>query len=239
MDRSAVAPGTVRELRPREQVLSDLEDVVLQRGLRAGDPLPNEHTLAQSLRVSIFQVRDGVSALEALGVLHRKPDGTRVIGSRSSAARADLLRLRMSLTEFPTGNLVDVRIQLETCAVRRAASEAAPEHLARLRGLVDAMEDPSISREQFEDLDDRFHTGITEAADNALVSELVHALNDAFVAARTAAFATIADWATTRRRLVAEHRDILTALATGEGDRAAAHLRRHIADFYAAAQHRC
>lgn len=61
----------------------------------------------------------------------------------------------------------------------------------------------------------------------------MHTFRDAVAASRNAAFAAITDWAPTRRRLVAEHRHILNALANGAGEQAATHLHHHIANFYA------
>lgn len=234
-DRPAVVETrTVPGLHPREEVLSKLENLILQQKLRAGDSLPDEDVLARALGLSVFQVRDGISALAALGILDVQPDGTRMIGRQEGSARPDLLRLQMSLTEFPTQDLLDVRLQLETCAARRAAIEATPAQLGCLHKLVQAMCEPHISRERFTDLDDRFHAGITEATTNALGAELMHALRDAFAEVRTAAFAQITDWRSTQHDLIAEHRHILTALANGEGEEAAAQLHHHIADFYAA-----
>lgn len=233
-DRSANADTrTTPERRPRVKALSDLRNVILQQKLRTGDPLPNEDLLAHSTGMSIFHVRAGVKALAALGILEVQSDGTSIISGQDSSTRTDLLRQQMALTEFSPRDLVDVRVQLETCAARRAALDATPAQLARLHELVQAMRAPHINRAQFNDLDDQFHAGIAAATTNALAAELMHALRDACADMRAATFAEVTDWTPTKRHLVAEHRRILTALANGEGEEAAAQLQHHIAGFYA------
>lgn len=230
-DRSA----SVSYLRTAEQIVGDLGNAILRQGLRAGDALPQEQQLARSLGVSRSRVRAALETLESLGLVETRPEGPRVVGGCGSFAMSNLVRLRMSLAEFGMRDLMQVRVQLETCAARRAAFEADPENLAHMRDLLVRMRGPGISRQRFQELDGRFHTAITEASANALTAGLMRALHDAFVAARTAACAPIVDWARTVGQLDHEHQSILTALEHGAGERAAERISSHIENFYAAA----
>lgn len=222
-------------LRAPEQVVGDLGDTILRQGLRAGDALPRERQLARSLGVSRSRVRAALETLESLGLVETRAEGHRVVGGRGSFALSSLVRLRMSLAGFGMRDLMQVRVQLETCAARRAAVEASPENLAHLRDLLIAMREPEISRHRFQELDGQFHTAITEASANALTARLMRALHDAFTAARTAACAPIVDWARTVGQLDHEHQCILTALENGAGERAAERVSSHIENFYTAA----
>ncbi|MFI5606434.1 FadR/GntR family transcriptional regulator [Amycolatopsis sp. NPDC051903] len=227
-------PDNVRYLGSPGQVLAGIQDWILTAHLRAGDPLPAERELARALGVGSGRLREGVRALEAAGVLEPAADATAaaVVAEAPADALHKLLRLHLSLSRFGTGDLMSIRIELERSSATRAARSALPDDLTPLREITGEMGRPGVTRGQFRELDSAFHLGLARAASNDLAAVLLASLGDAVGDEMTAGYARTADWPATARQLADEHTWILDAIETGDPDRAAAEVTRHIAGFY-------
>ncbi|MGV9854348.1 FadR/GntR family transcriptional regulator [Streptomyces endocoffeicus] len=227
---------TVRRFRTHEQVLTQIQEKILEGRLRIGDRLPSERELVEALGVSRNSVREALRVLESMGIVDAhvgsgRDAGSRVAG-RSTDALGNLLRLHMALAQFQLGDLVDVRIELERLAVNRAAAEAGAGELKGLHALTAAMAEPGLDHERFHELDSEFHIGLARASHNALAADLMQALRDAVKTEMMAAFAQVEDWEATVAGLTAEHRAILAAVEEGRGEEAAELVTRHIRTFY-------
>jgi DNA-binding FadR family transcriptional regulator len=229
---------TVRRVRTHEQVLTQIQEKILRGRLRVGDRLPSEREFVEALGVSRSSVREALRVLESMGIVDAHVGSGRDAGStvagRSTAALSNLLRLHMALSQFRLDDLVEIRIQLERLATSRAASEATPEDVERLRSIIDDMARPGVDHEQFHELDSEFHITIARASHNALAADLMQALRDAVETEMKAAFARVDDWNSMVCHLTEEHRGILTAIESSDGDLAAERVTEHIANFYRA-----
>lgn len=235
------AGATWRPLTPMrtyERVLEQIEDQIMTGNLGVGDRLPPERELATMLGVSRAAVREALRVLEAQGVLRRPQVGTgpesgSVIAGTPSGGLARLLRLHVGLANFPVGDVVEARTTMERASARLAAEHATPEHLALLRSLLDDMDSPDLSKEDFNDLDTRFHVVLAEAAGNRLVADMTIALREAMRHTLLAAFERVEDWAGATAALRTEHRAVYEAVAAGDGRAAADLVEAHIRRFYA------
>src|SRR3954468_20737014 len=121
--RQPHAEGRIRHRTMAEFALEQLREAIILGELPAGTPLRLDE-LARSLGMSISPIREAVRQLEALGLAKHVPhQGARVLDF-------DIDELR---------DLFEVRLTLESLAVRRAAVRIsddeiaiAREHLARL-----------------------------------------------------------------------------------------------------------
>jgi GntR family transcriptional repressor for pyruvate dehydrogenase complex len=229
---------TVRRIRTHEQVLTQIQEKILDGRLRVGDRLPSERELVQALGVSRNSVREALRVLESMGIVDAHVGSGRDAGStvagRSTDALSNLLRLHMALAQFHLDELVDVRIELERLAVSRAAAEADDAELAELRALTTAMAEPELDHERFHELDSEFHIRLARASHNALAADLMQALRDAVETEMMSAFSRVRDWDTTVAALAAEHREILALVEAGKGEEAARLVAQHIRGFYEA-----
>lgn len=222
----------VRHLGSRSQVLTGIQEWILNEHLRAGDEMPPERDLAHSLGVGTVSIREAFGVLESLGVLEPSPTGEVVAAAKPATALDKLLRLHVSLSGFDVTDLMSIRIEFERSSAARAATEAAPNDLDRLRSVVKAMAQPAIYHAHFRELDCEFHLGLARAAHNDLAAVLMTSLGDAVKNEMSAGYASTADWPSTADRLAAEHDWILTSIESGDPDRAADAVTRHIAGFY-------
>ncbi|MEM8824427.1 MAG: GntR family transcriptional regulator [Pseudomonadota bacterium] len=180
----------------------------IDRGVyRPGDRLV-ESELAERFGVSRTPVREALQRLETQALLTR--DGRSLIVA--------------SLSHDQMAELYAVRTELEALAARLAAQHAAQEEIAVLSAMVD--EDQALlgDAEALSRANRRFHSQIHLASHNRyLVQQL------GLVHRSMALMATTSLAAEGRGELaLAEHRQIVDAIAARDGDRASQALRDHL-----------
>src|SRR5947209_13575073 len=115
--RSTTADPGMRHRTMAEYALEQLREAIILGELPAGTPLRLDD-LARSLEMSISPIREAVRQLEALGLAKHVPhQGARVVPF-------DIDDLR---------DLFEVRVVLESLAVRRAATRIAADELDAAR----------------------------------------------------------------------------------------------------------
>lgn len=223
--------------RTYELVLDQIEDQILAGRLSIGDRLPPERDLAAKLGVSRAAIREALRVLEAQGVLRRPQVGTgpesgSVIAGTPAAGLSRMLRLHLALARFPLEDVVEARVTMERASARLAATRATESDQARLSDLLARMDEPSISREAFNDLDTDFHVVLAEAAGNRLVTDMTIALRNAMRHTLLQMFEAIEDWPAVADRLRGEHHGVYDALCAHDPVAAANLVEAHIRDFY-------
>ncbi|MER5639110.1 FadR/GntR family transcriptional regulator [Kitasatospora sp. NPDC002227] len=226
----------VPRTRTYELVLARIEEQFLTGRLRVGDRLPPERELVELLGVSRAAIREALRVLEAQGVVRSKvgtgPDSGTVIAALPSEGLTQLLRLHLALANFPLADVFEARASLERSSARLAAEHATPGQLARLRELLARMDEPGLTREEFNDADTAFHVALAEAAGNRLVTDLTVAVRGAVRHTILGAFRQLPDWEAEVARLRAEHHAIHRAVAEADADRAGELVEAHVRGFH-------
>lgn len=223
--------------RTYELVLDRIEDQIRAGHLSVGDRLPPERELAALLGVSRAAIREALRVLEAQGVLRKPQVGTgpesgSIIADTPGAGLTRLLRLHVALANFPLADVVQARITLERASARLAAVNAKSDDLEHIRGPLERMDDPALSRETFNDLDTAFHVAIAQAGGNRLIADLTSAIRNAMRHPLQVAFGRIDDWSPAAMALRHEHHGIYDAIAAGDPDTAERTVEDHITGFY-------
>lgn len=221
-------------------VVDRIEEQIVAGALRSGDRLPPERELAGLLGVSRAAVREGLRMLEAQGVLTvgvgTGPESGTIVASLPDTALTRLLRLHVALGSFPHADVVEARVMLERWSARLAAGNAPPADRDRMRRLLDAMDDPALPREEFNELDTAFHVALAEAGGNRLVADMTKAIGDAVRPTILAAFTGLTDWPAVAAQLRTDHRTVLDAVEAGDADAAAEAVERHVRGFFGGLQ---
>ncbi|MDO5696697.1 MAG: FadR/GntR family transcriptional regulator [Dermatophilus congolensis] len=222
----------VTKARAYELVVDRIEEQILSGALRVGDRLPAERDLASMLEVSRAAVREAIRTLEAQGVVRAGvgvgPDGGTFVSSMPSEAMTRLLRLHVALTNFTMPDVIEARVMLERHSARLAATQATPEDIAALRAVLDAMADPSTSREDFNDLDTRFHVLIAEAGRNRLIADMTTAIRESMRTPILRSFRATDSWDGLTEGLNHGHEAIFAAIETRDAKAAADAVEQHI-----------
>ncbi|GDY32931.1 FadR/GntR family transcriptional regulator [Gandjariella thermophila] len=225
----------VQRAKTYELVLDKIEEQILTGRLRVGDRLPPERQLAAALGVSRPALREALRILEAQGALvaqvGRGPDAGATIAAQPADALGRLLRLHLALSHYDLGEVVDARVMFERASVTAAAVGGSPERLQRAEKILDEMETPGLPREEFNDLDTRYHVELALASGNQLVGTMTAALRESVRHLILHAFAQLTDWEGTAGMLRAQHRAILRAVRSGRPEEAAVAVEAHIRGF--------
>ena len=124
------------------EIANIMRDEILRKRYRSGDRLPSERDLAARFDASRGAVREALSQLEQLGLIHIQPGGARVqsVDSASLAVLGPLL----ALDDHPDSLLVDQFLQtfsvLTSMTAKNAVNAASPDQLIQLKELVVRLE---------------------------------------------------------------------------------------------------
>ena len=206
-----------------------MTEEIIQGRVGPGSRLPNERQLAVDLGVSRGAVREAIKVFQTQGIVTSRVGqggGTR-IASTQGHALGQILRLHMALEAISFEELTNTRVVLECAAARAAADKMSPCAWNTLDALCNRMEhEEDVSA--FNDLDTAFHVEIARSGDNRLVRDLTIAIREAVAADILAGERAVTDWTRMRVRLVEEHRHIILALHSGDGNLAADLTEAHI-----------
>ena len=226
----------VQRVRTYEQVMSQIEERILDGRLKAGDHLPSERELALLLGVSRPSLRESLRVLEALGVVDIRrgggSDGGAVLVSTPGPGFVNLLKLQLALGHFDATDVLDTRVALETWSCSEAAYRSADTDHIRLAGILDEMEGPDLEAHEFNRLDTAFHVAIAESTGNALTAHLMGSLRIAIHRQMIDAYDRLDNWRSTAVTVRREHRGILQAITEKDATGAARLVSDHIHDFY-------
>ena len=183
-----------------EQVTATLESEILTGKLASGTSL-TEQSLSVRLGVSRTPIRAALHTLAEEGLINLVPNrGAVVVG----VTREDLV------------DIYKIRMRLEGLASSLAAARISPEELDTLRESVELAEF-YISKndtEHLKELDTRFHAIIYRASGNRMLNKTLSELHRNITAYRKLSLSS-------GDRLlssVKEHRDILNAIISGDGE---------------------
>lgn len=151
----------------------EIRDYIGRHGLKGGEALPPEAALAQQLGISRPSLREGMKALESVGVLQaRHGEGVFVAGF-SFDAIVDNLPYSMLADDLQLLHLLEVRTALEVGMVPRIVGLIPPEDVARLRGLAQRMLQRAQAGESFAEEDRDFHATLFACLGNPFLDRLV------------------------------------------------------------------
>ncbi|MFH8494661.1 MULTISPECIES: FadR/GntR family transcriptional regulator [Streptomyces] len=187
--------------------------LILDRRLTAGAPLPTEAELMEDLGVSRNSVREALKALQALDIVEIRHGYGTYVGQASLTPLVDGLTFRtLARHDDDTGALAEilqVREVLEEGLIRRVAATVTEAELDRLEGVVTRMESAGGTGRSFPELDREFHEILYASLGNALVPQLLGAFWTVFRRVSGAR-----GWTDdpSPEITVRRHRDIVTAL---------------------------
>jgi GntR family transcriptional repressor for pyruvate dehydrogenase complex len=168
------------ETQTRDQaVLKALAAFTTSAGLRPGERLPTERSLAEQLAVSRGTIREALKRWQSLGIVTmRKGSGTYLVRPISP----DSLHLPLTLngSDLPSLlHMLEVRRALEAEAAAICAERSSAGQIAVIRARLEAME-PLFFGEvaRSAEADWAFHQSIIETAANPLITQMLDAMRD-------------------------------------------------------------
>jgi DNA-binding FadR family transcriptional regulator len=213
-----------------DEVQERIKQLILRRRLAPGDPLPTESELMRLFGVSRNSVREALKALQAVNVVDIRHGFGTYVGSLSLDSFVEGVVFRAAVRhrrgEASLYELLEVREALEAGLIGSVAGRVPGADLAELRELVDAMEREATGVGRVTAATDRaFHLVLYRSLGNHLLSEVLDAFWAALHRVREELKEDLQDPSVT----CARHQDIVAALESGDGPRAADAMHHHFA----------
>ena len=155
-------------------ILNQITDNIQSGRLKAGDALPAERTMAETMGVSRPAVREALRALELLGIIKPVPGGGNYIADDLDSWLIGPLSILFKLNNSYFRQNQQLRAALEREMAILAARKCTPldaAELLRILTQIDSAED-EIRRGE---LDKELHTKIAKIADNPMIYSVLAA----------------------------------------------------------------
>ena len=156
-----------------EQVANGIMNLIQETPYKAGDKLPTEKELCERTGAGRNTVREALKILASRNVLEiRQGAGTFV--SEKQGIPDDPLGFSMVNDHVKlTKDLLQVRIMLEPQIAALAAQCAKEHEIKELEEILEEMEAAMKKREDYSELDTKFHTKIAQCTHNIVMENLL------------------------------------------------------------------
>ena len=181
-----------KRTRSFEDVVEQIRNAVIEGKINEGDRLPNERELCRIFSVSRSTLREGIRALEALGVVEVRPGAAG--GTFAAEPRADqvgsALEALIRFSGASARDLWEFRVSFEGETAFWAAGRATPEDVAALDEIVGEWKvlsaDEGTRWPILAEVDVRFHDAIAQASHNQVRLAIMLGLSRAIFRASAA-----------------------------------------------------
>jgi DNA-binding FadR family transcriptional regulator len=224
-----------KRTRSFEDVVEQIRNAVIEGKIKKGDRLPNERELCGIFGISRSTLREGIRALEALGVVEVRPGAaggtfaTEPRGDQVGAALESLIRFSGATAR----DLWEFRVSFEGETAFWAAGRATAEDVAGLDEIVGEWKvlsaDHGTVWPVLAEVDVRFHDAIAQASHNQVRLAIMLGLSRAIFRA-SAALEPYIDQRT-RRSIGNELAAITDAVRKHDQKLARSRMRRHVKKF--------
>ena len=176
----------VRESRPSavEMVIEKIKDLLIEQKLSPGDMIPNETSLAESLRVGRGTVREALKILSAYGVVEIKQGYGTYVSSASNKRLFDPHLFQILVQDRDYHSLTQVRQLLEEGIVKLVIESASDEELALLDAAMVAFQaelsKPNASKSAAGALDLAYHRLLGHLCHNSIVENIYNFVIELF-----------------------------------------------------------
>jgi GntR family transcriptional regulator, transcriptional repressor for pyruvate dehydrogenase complex len=226
--------GTARAEKPlnvmsrRDNAMARIRELIVRRGLKAGERLPSERQLADQFRLGRSTVREALQFLAALNLVEIRHGGGCFVCADPRESEGLHARWVHWVKQHRARVLetLEVRLGCEVFAARLAARRARPAELTKLVEALRKMKAASDSQDApaFVQSDVDFHAALMDAAGNGTLQELVGALGKTSIPERAA----IAGISGRIARSFDEHCAIYNAVQQSDARAAGLAMQRHL-----------
>ena len=200
------------------KILRWLENELFEGNIQLGQDLPSDSEIARAIGVGRSRTREALRTLEDMDLVQlyngRGKEILVHLSDEPAAAASAALRLHMSSSRYPTRDLVQTRILLESWAIARIDPKTAS--FAEMDEVLAQMEDFDLSIRDFLELLLTFHHQVMRCGGNELLVGLLASVRQPSFESMLSLVGRMPLWSSAVERLRAESRAIAEALKAGD-----------------------
>lgn len=208
-----------------------IKEMILTGRLKAGDKLPSEHDLAESLGISRATVRESIRALVAINILRTVHGRGTYVASLNTEELLQPLDFALSMAWGALQDLFDARLALEPTVAAYAAERATDQELAELSACAVQAHSALDSPDEFLDLDVKLHRLVAVSCHNEILLRLLTSLTTLGLESR----ALTVHLPGLAAKTMHDHESIVEAIIARAPDLARERMAKHITNVAAAA----
>ena len=217
------------------KILRWLENELFEGNIQLGQDLPSDSEIARAIGVGRSRTREALRTLEDMDLVQlyngRGKEMLVHLSDEPASAASAALRLHMSSSRYPTRDLVQTRILLESWAIARIDLKTAS--FAEMDEVLAQMEDFDLSIRDFLELLLTFHHQVMRCAGNELLVGLLASVRQPSFESMLSLVGRMPLWSSAVERLRAESRAIAEALKAGDSATARAMVIGQLRGMYA------
>jgi GntR family transcriptional regulator, transcriptional repressor for pyruvate dehydrogenase complex len=223
LDRLATAMSPIRNEGLTEHVIRELKRCILQRLIRPGERLPPERQLATLFDISRGSLRQGLKALQVMGVLEIIHGSGTYLSENSEAILRDPESLLVPLRGHSFAEMYEARRAMEAESAATASVRAERDDIINMRREIRAMRSATRNIQRFVQHDRAFHRHIALASGNSVFVWFIDLLQNILAEGQVSHARTeqLAD-------VIAEHERIVAAIEAGRSDLARSEMLAHL-----------
>ena len=222
---------TVKQAKLSDVILSQLETMIIEGSLKAGQKLPPERELAKQFDVSRPSLREAIQKLEAKGLVNRRQGGGTFVSDKILSGLSDPLFELMSHNSESQFDLLEFRHGIEGMSVYYAAMRGTKADFDEIELKHQAIGNAQIEtdyRIEAQAIFD-FYLAICSASHNAIILHLARSMAALLVDNIERNLTIIAQKPDIVIQMADYRRQLLTAIVSGKPQKAWAASHRHLA----------
>jgi GntR family transcriptional regulator, sialic acid-inducible nan operon repressor len=211
-----------------DEVLERLLRLISEGNLMPGDAMPSERALMERFGVGRPAIREAMQSLANMGLVsisHGERARVQELTAQSIIRQVDQsAHIMLQRSSDSLDHLKQARLFFERGMVREAALKASPRHVAELKDIVAEQRGLLGKAEDFMAADMRFHTRIAALSGNPIFVSVSEAMLGWLKAYHT----ELLLWSGKENFTLAEHTEIVDAIANADAGAAEAAMVKHL-----------
>ncbi|MDD1502564.1 FadR/GntR family transcriptional regulator [Lysinibacillus sp. CNPSo 3705] len=175
----------LRKIKPKK-IYEEVSEIIYEKirtgELKPGDRLDSVEQLAEQLQVSRSAIREALSALKAMGLIEIKQGSGTFVKSNQSNQLDFPLSTAILTNKQDISHLLEVRKIIEVGAAASAAIHRTEEDIQSMMQILDEMKRVQGDGELGEKVDFQFHTAISAASKNPLLTTILDQVSGLMIA---------------------------------------------------------
>lgn len=205
-------------------VINEIIRRMQKKELQIGDRLPSERELAAELKVSRSSVREALSAMNMLGMIHIHPKGRTTLQPFNLGEFINALSSLLLMDPKIDDQINEYRLCIEMEAARLAALRSDGK---ALRGITEKMKKTTVKK-QAEKLDLKFHLALCSSSGNQLLYQSSTAIMTLMEHSVARNRQLLEKRYPTLEELQQEHEAICLAIENNQPEHAASLIKEHL-----------